>query len=198
MRGRLRLTKDIVELEAEVGALWSGRNIGRRMRWDAGAGQSFPVIHSSPFRTGRYLDLMQWGLIVAWKNDTMVVSTTMDCHAKVCEAAPHYDGPWSAVRRCLIPTDCLWHTDNPKPFAMAPADGPLMTLGAIWEQHLSSAGKYLSCFAILITDADEALKKIRRRMPVVIPPEARAQWLGEETTDDGRITKLLAPCTMAA
>ena len=101
MRGRHTLTRDIIELEAEVGALWlrppcwPPHALGRRCR------TNFPVLHSSPFRTGPYLELMQWGLIVAWKNDTMVVSTTAGCHAKVCEAAPRYDGPWSATRRCL-------------------------------------------------------------------------------------------------
>ena len=90
MRGRLCLTKGIIEVEAEVGALWSGRNVNRRMHWDVGAGQNFPVIHSAPFRTGRYFDLMQWGLIMAWKNDTMIVSTTLGCHAKVSEAALCY------------------------------------------------------------------------------------------------------------
>ena len=81
-----------------------------------------------------------------------------------------------------------------KPLAMAPTDGPLMTLAAIWEQHVSSAGKYLSCFAILITDAGEALGKIRRRIYVIIPPAARAEWLDQEiTVDSGRITKLLVP-----
>jgi putative SOS response-associated peptidase YedK len=73
-----------------------------------------------------------------------------------------------------------------------------MTFGAIWEQYQSPAGKCLSYFAILITAVDEALGKIRRRMPVIIPAGARAEWLGEETTDSDRITKLLAPYKTAA
>jgi putative SOS response-associated peptidase YedK len=200
MRGRLCLTKGIIEVEVEVGALWSGRNDGRRMHWDIGAGQKFPVIHSAPFRTGRHLDLMQWGLIVAWKDDTKIVSTTVDCHAQVSEWALRCNGPRSAVRRCLIPFDRFYdqQIDSHEPLAIAPTEGPLMTFGAIWEPYQSPTGTCLSCFAILITDTDEALGKSHQRMPVIIPAGARAEWLGEETNDSNRITKLLAPYVLAA
>jgi len=184
----------MVEIQTEVGARWLGLNVSHDAHWDIDAGQHFPVIRSNS-SAGRHLDLMRWGIIAAWLNDTMVISTTVDCHAEICETALRYDRPWSVTRRCLIPSDGLyeWRTDDHQSLALASADRRLMTLGGIWEQHMSPAGNCLSCFAILVAETNGAVAQICRQTPVVIPLEARREWLGEETSNSERIMKLLVP-----
>jgi len=195
MGGRLRLSRSIIEVERELGARWQGASAKRESCWDIGAGQRFPVVRSGSPHAGRTLDPMHWGFVVTRMNSTMIVSTSIDCWTAISQTRARGASPWSTARRCLVPCDCLyeWQTEA-RSVAITSATDGVMTLGGIWGQRISAMGDPLACFAVLVTGAKKPLTPICRRPPVVIPPEARGAWLGEEAIDIDRAMKLLEPC----
>jgi putative SOS response-associated peptidase YedK len=64
-------------------------------------------------------------------------------------------------------------------------DGAPFGLAGIWENWKEPAsGDWIRTFAIITTDANELVREIHDRMPVILAPADYARWLGEE--DDPR------------
>ena len=62
----------------------------------------------------------------------------------------------------------------------------------MWDRW-DKQGEPLETCTILTTDANEPMRAIHDRMPVVIPPESFAVWLDPEIHDPGRLSRLLRP-----
>jgi len=67
-----------------------------------------------------------------------------------------------------------------------------MALAGLWENWRSSADEWVRSFAIITTRPNELCAELHDRMPVVLGPETWPVWLGEEPTDPGQLTALLA------
>ena len=74
--------------------------------------------------------------------------------------------------RCLVPASGFyeWKTQGRRkqPYYFFPAHGPLLALAAVWERE---------SFSLITTQANETLRGIHDRMPVIIARDAYAAWL---------------------
>jgi putative SOS response-associated peptidase YedK len=59
----------------------------------------------------------------------------------------------------------------------------IMALAGLWETWRSPAQETVRSFTIITTTPKELYAPIHDRMPVILPPETRAAWLGEEPTE---------------
>jgi len=89
--------------------------------------------------------------------------------------------------RCLVPASGFYEWQSvagrKQPWYVLPREAPLFALGGIvllWQGARS--------VAIVTTAANELMSGIHDRMPVIIPPERYADWLGPEDA-----TALLPP-----
>ena len=80
-----------------------------------------------------------------------------------------------------------------QPYAIALADRGLMALAGLWENWCSPAGEWMRSFAIVTTTPNQLCAELHNRMPVVLKPETRPVWLGEEPADASSLKDLLAP-----
>ncbi len=80
-----------------------------------------------------------------------------------------------------------------QPYAIGLKGGGLMALAGLWENWRSPAGERVRSFAIVTTEPNELCAALHNRMPVVLAPEARPQWLGEEPVEEAQLKALLAP-----
>ena len=62
----------------------------------------------------------------------------------------------------------------------------------LWERWEKGAEPIESC-TILTTDANELMKPIHERMPVIIPPEQYDLWLDPKTQDTEKLEAVLRP-----
>ncbi len=69
----------------------------------------------------------------------------------------------------------------------------MMAVAGLWENWRSPAGEWIRSFAIITTEPNELCAELHNRMPVVLKPETRAVWLGEERADASALKALLAP-----
>jgi putative SOS response-associated peptidase YedK len=59
------------------------------------------------------------------------------------------------------------------------ADGDVMVFAGIW-QDWTVDDMHLTTCAIVTTEANKAMAPIHHRLPVILPPDQWALWLGEE------------------
>ena len=80
-----------------------------------------------------------------------------------------------------------------QPYAIALADRGLMALAGLWENWRTPAVEWMRSFAIVTTTPNQLCAELHNRMPVVLKPETRPVWLGEEPADASSLKDLLAP-----
>lgn len=68
-----------------------------------------------------------------------------------------------------------------------------MALAGLWEQWRSPEGEELESCTIIVTDANNLMKPIHDRMPVILAPEDWNTWLEPEYKDTQALQNLLKP-----
>jgi putative SOS response-associated peptidase YedK len=80
--------------------------------------------------------------------------------------------------------------DGKQPYAIARADGAPLAFAGLWEGWRSPDGETLRTFTIVTTIANLEMTHLHDRMPVILEPDAWAEWLGEAP---GTPAELLRP-----
>ena len=200
MCGRAKLPDDVSELKLDLKIDFD--EIGDyRPRWNAAPTSQLPVVVA---RNGmRTLTAMRWGLVPGWAKDTKIGYSTFNARAEGIETRPAFRVAWREARRCLVVADGYyeWRAADKQPFAVALGNrGPMTFAGLwdIWRDPLVPGGKSLKSFAIITTHANDLLKPLHDRMPVLLPPESWAAWLSENPASERELKAMLAPYPGAA
>lgn len=156
--------------------------------------QDVAVVRQS--ETGeRELVRLRWGLIPFWAKDEKIGYKTIDARAETVAEKPAFRAAFRK-RRCLIPASGFyeWQVkggDSPKqPFYITGRDGVPLTFAGLWESW-EGAGQPVESCTIMVTAANDFLKPIHDRMPVIVAPEDFNAWLDLGATNSA---KLLRPC----
>lgn len=172
MCGRYTLTAPADELVEtfDVPAL----SFELRPRFNVAPGQEAPIVATD--RKGRRMGLMRWGFEPAsgrsekggWINAR---SESVMRRASFEEAFRR--------RRCLVPADGFyeWRREHGAkiPYWFHRSGRALFSFAGIWEGRT---------FAILTTAANDDVRAVHDRMPVLIAPQDRGAWLDRETPAD--------------
>jgi putative SOS response-associated peptidase YedK len=157
--------------------------------------QDILAIRFNPETGERSLDQLRWGLIPHWAKDQKIAYRTINARAETVDKAPSYRQAF-IKRRCLIPADGFYEwrkTAKPKlPFAIAMKDDRPFTFAGLWENWKDpETGEWVRTCTIITGEPNELVAQIHPRMPVIIPEQHHAAWLGE--TEDGNLKELLVP-----
>jgi putative SOS response-associated peptidase YedK len=197
MCGRAKLPEDVSEIKLDLKIDFD--EIGDyRPRWNAAPTSRLPVVVSQSGT--RTLTLMRWGLIPSWAKDARIGYSTFNARAEGIDSRAAFRGAWQTGRRCLVVADGYyeWRDADKQPFAVALGNRGPMTFAGLWEQWRAPDGDTVRSFAIITTVANELLKPLHDRMPVVLPPDRWAGWLGETKPDDAALKAMLRPYPGAA
>jgi len=102
--------------------------------------------------------------------------------------------------RCLVPANGFYEwmpaADGRKqPVLIAMKDGGVFAFAGLYERWLTGDGEPLDTCTILTTSANDLLRDVHDRMPVIVAPEQYARWL--DPAQDGP-QALVAPYASAA
>jgi len=90
-------------------------------------------------------------------------------------------------RRAIVPADHFYewqvHEGAKAPHAIARADGRMLAFAGLWEYWRQPEGGLLRTFTILTTAANDVLRPVHDRMPVVLEEADWPLWLGEVDGD---------------
>lgn len=143
---------------------------------------------------GREYAALRWGLVPAWAKDASFASKLINARAETLLEKPSFREAYKK-RRCLVPASGFyeWETtpSGKRPHFFFLKDADLFSFGGLWEEWLDrETGEMVETFAIVTTEANELLRRVHERMPVIIGREDRDLWLRGDVED---VSGLLAP-----
>ena len=129
----------------------------------------------------RHLVALRWGLIPSWAKEPGIGNRMINARAETIAEKPSFRAAFRR-RRCLIPADGFyeWKTEQGRkqPYRIALESGAPFAFAGLWErwEGAGGSGAIESC-TIVTTEANERLRTIHHRMPVILAPEAYDLWL---------------------
>lgn len=146
----------------------------------------------------RHLNPLRWGLVPIWAKDRKGAAKLINARSETAATLTTFKDAY-AKRRCLIPADGFyeWRVIDDKtkePFAIMPADNPMFAFAGLWERWRDPETKEIvrSC-TILTTTANDLLRPIHERMPVILDETDWGRWLGESDDTPDELRALLKP-----
>ena len=139
------------------------------------------------------LSYFRWGLIPPWAKDISIGSKMINARAETLTEKPSFRAPLYS-RRCLVPADGFyeWQQDAAKqPYRIVVKSNPVFTMAGLWERWKSPEGSVTDSFTIITTEANDFMKPIHSRMPVILKPQDEKTWLSGSNPDEIRM--LLKP-----
>jgi len=192
MCGRYTLTADQEALIEEFGP--ARMLASHAPRYNIAPTQEAPVLvtHNGE----RYIVGFRWGLIPYWAKDPAIGNRMINARAESVATRPAFREALER-RRCVVLADGFyeWMTEagGRWPMRVRLESGRLFGLAGVWERwRPPGGGDPVRSFTILTTDATPSLQAIHDRLPVVLPPEAREQWL-DPAADQKSLQELLRP-----
>jgi putative SOS response-associated peptidase YedK len=149
---------------------------------------------------GRRLDVLAWGLVPSWARDRKIASRLLNARAETLTTTPAFRSAF-ARRRCLVPADGWYewmpreHGPGKQPYFLTPADGSVVAFAGLWESWGPRDAPLVTC-TVVTTASHGQLAGVHDRMPLVLPPDRWAAWLGEGA-DEADPDALLAPTPAA-
>jgi len=163
--------------------------------WNIAPSQDVLAIRYNGETGQRSLDALRWGLIPSWAKDEKIAFKTINARMETVETAPSYRSAFKK-RRCLIPADGFYewrrHGGPKAPFSIGMKDDRPFVFAALWEGWKApGSNDWLRTCTIITTEANELVAQIHDRMPVILPEQFHAAWLGESHVAD--LKALLRP-----
>jgi putative SOS response-associated peptidase YedK len=160
-----------------------------------------PTQHIAAVRSGddgrRELAMLHWGLVPSWAKERSIGARMINARSETLKEKPSFRSAYRR-RRCLILADGYYEWQRSasvkQPFFISFADGEPFGMAGLWESWKDPAsGEPLESCCIVTTAPAASVAHVHDRMPVIIPAEARAQWLDAANTDVGQLDRLLVP-----
>ncbi len=134
---------------------------------------------------GRHFVWLRWGLVPSWAKEPGIGNRMINARAETLAEKPAFRAAFRR-RRCLIPADGFyeWKTEQGRkqPYRIALASGAPFAFAGLWERWEGAGGDgAIESCTIVTTEANERLRAIHHRMPVILAPEAYGPWLDPET-----------------
>ena len=163
-------------------------------RYNIAPSQDVPIIRESP--EGKYeLVMARWGLVPRWAKEPKTGYSMINARAETVAEKPAFRDAFRR-RRCLIPADGFYEWKQAgtakQPFHIRLKDGGDFAFAGLWERWRGEGQEIESC-SIIVTDANDLLRPIHDRMPVILDPADYAAWLDPENRDAEALAQLLKP-----
>jgi len=176
MCGRYSQTASLEEISRLFGVT---ERLNLPPRYNIAPTQDAPVVRLDK-DGARQLLQMRWGLIPFWAKDQKMGNRLINARAEAAATAPAFRDAFKA-RHCLVAADGFyeWRNEGGKkqPWRITLTDGGPFAFAGLWERWRDAAGAWIRSFTILTTDANELVKPIHARMPVILDPKDHEAWL---------------------
>jgi putative SOS response-associated peptidase YedK len=144
----------------------------------------------------REATFFKWGLVPRWAKDPGIGNKLINARSETVEEKPSFREAFRR-RRCIIPADGFyeWKREGGRkqPFFFKLKDERPFGFAGLWDRWEGEDGKVINSCTILTTEANDVLRPIHDRMPVILHPEDYGRWLGGEERERALLRELLCP-----
>jgi putative SOS response-associated peptidase YedK len=139
-----------------------------------------PVVRSAR-SGGREFVMLRWGLVPYWAKDRSIGNRMINARAETLADKPAYRNAYEK-RRCLVLADGFyeWRKEagGKSPWFISLASGKPLAFAGLWEAWTDrETGERLETATIVTTAANDFLRELHDRMPVVLEPGTAGEWL---------------------
>ncbi|MGV6859924.1 MAG: SOS response-associated peptidase [bacterium] len=163
-------------------------------RFNIAPSQTLPVIIHQDEERG--LIPSQWGLVPFWSREPKTKYSTINARSETVASAASFREPFKRSR-CIVPATGYYEWQaiegRKQPYNIASASGGVFALAGIYDIWHVGEEDQLHSFSIITIAANEAMRKIHKRMPVILGQDSLDTWLSGSTPKD-KLGRLLAPC----
>ncbi|GAA4429213.1 SOS response-associated peptidase [Pontibacter saemangeumensis] len=165
----------------------------REAHYNAAPSQHLPVITNTQPDTVQFFS---WGLQPFWAKDVKSVKRSINARAETLTEKPSFRNLLK-TKRCLVPADGFfeWQAtpEGKVPYRILLKGEDTFSFAGLWDEWLDkSTGELLHTYTIITTEANDLVKPIHDRMPVILSPEAEELWLDAHESQD-ELLSLLHP-----
>jgi putative SOS response-associated peptidase YedK len=151
-------------------------------RYNIAPGQPVAIVRHVPSSTRRELTHVLWGMIPSWSRDPASAGRPINARAETAADKPTFRAAFRR-RRCLVPADGFYEWKplggrRKQPFVFRLGNGEPFAFAGLWEVWEGPQGEVLETGCILTTEANDLVRPVHDRMPVILPVGAHAAWLG--------------------
>src|SRR5580704_16104420 len=139
---------------------------------------------------------MRWGLLLS-SSEAKSGPPLINARSETAATKPAFRHAFRS-RRCLIPADGFYEwqpTDEggKQPFLITLRDERPFAFAGLWERCRGPDEKTVESCTILTTEANDRLRELHDRMPVILPPDLYGPWLDPHIEDTAVLESLLKP-----
>ena len=140
---------------------------------------------------------MRWGLIPFWAKDAKIGYRMINARGETVAEKPSFRTALRK-RRCLILADGFYEWQKlggkqKRPMRITLKSGEPFAFAGLWETWKDPEGETVKSCTIITTSANDYLRPIHDRMPVILPSEMESFWLDKEIDDPIALTSAIAP-----
>lgn len=149
-------------------------------RYNIAPSQPVAIVRRRGESAERELALVQWGFVPGWARDPGSIRQPINARGETVSAKPMFREAFRH-RRCLIPADGFYEwkraAGGKQPWRIQRADGAPFAFAGLWDSWKARDGQVIESCAILTTEANETVRPIHDRMPVMLDIGRFGPWL---------------------
>jgi len=193
MCGRYTQTTELEILQNRFGFFASG--ITLKPRYNLSPGQEAPIVVRED---AKILKMMRWGLVPYWAKEASIGYKMINARAETLTQKTSFKKSFKE-RRCLVLADGFyeWRKTERKgvkiPIRFVLKSREPFAFAGLWDVWQKPDGDKLLSFTIITTEANDLLRSVHDRMPVILHEKDEDKWLDTDLKDVNKLVPLLTP-----
>lgn len=141
---------------------------------------------------------LKWGLVPSWAKEAEIGNRMINARAETITEKPSFREAFKS-RRCIIPASGFYEWQKVEKGAKQPyyfylKEKEVFGFAGLWEEWLDkTTGEMLETCTIITTEANQVLRPVHDRMPVILESNHYDVWLDAKVKDTDKLQKLLVP-----
>ena len=145
----------------------------------------------------REVAMLYWGLVPSWAKEKAIGARMINARGETLTEKPSFRSAFRR-RRCLVLADGYYEWQRSgavkQPYFIAFEGGQPFGMAGLWERWRDPAsGEPLESCCIVTTSPAPSVAHVHDRMPVIVPPDAYAEWLDPRNDATEDLARLLVP-----
>ena len=191
MCGRFSLTSEMGELQGRFE--FDGAGLAHAPRYNIAPTQPVLAVTNGEGGGASY---MRWGLVPSWAKDASVGNRLINARAETVSERNSFRSAF-VRRRCLVLADGFsgWQKVGKakRPMRIVMKSGEPFAFAGLWDSWRDPDGEIVRSCTIITTEANELLRPIHNRMPVILPREMESFWLDHDVEDRDALSDVMVP-----